>query len=572
MYKIKSVIALVVFLIISLPLNARGRVIDITKPTVVLTVPSNGAVDVAVDQTPIIFFSERIKRSKVNNQVFLLFKEGSLEPIRGRRAYSKKLQRVTFYPKELLEINTQYTFRVNGDGTTNPNVKDIHGNKMESNYVWSFRTGPNLGSSTLSAQVSSTNPVNGAANVEINSKIIAIFTDTSGPINSNTAVFTLKQGTTPVAGTVSYLDKTATFTPTNDLTANAIYTATITTQVTDQNGNSFANDYVWSFTAGSSSDSISPTVQVVSPVDGSTNVATDISLGINFNEALDPSTVSTTTLILKQGATLIPATVTYYGTTATIDPSSNLATNTTYNVTITTQVTDLAGNPLANNFTWTFTTAASVVVDDNEQETVALGSTSPFVVLAGSTVTSTGPTLLDGDLGLSPGTPVTGFPPGTVSGTQHLNDPTAAQAKLDLTTAYNNAAARTQAPITVSGNLGGQTLTPGLYKSTSTLAISSGDLTLDAGNDPNAVFIFQIASAFTVTSGRQVILSGGAKASNIFWQVGSSASFGTSSVFKGNILADQSISFATGASLEGRALTRIGAVTLDSTTITRPAL
>jgi hypothetical protein len=125
--------------------------------------------------------------------------------------------------------------------------------------------------------------------------------------------------------------------------------------------------------------------------------------------------------------------------------------------------------------------------------------------------------------------------------------------------------------VTVAGNLGGQTLTPGLYKSTSSLEISSGDLTLDAQGDANAVFIFQIASTLTTTSGRQVILSGGAKAANIFWQVGSSATLGTTSVFKGTIMADQAITLTTGARLDGRALARIAAVTLDANIMTMPA-
>src|SRR6185436_5546435 len=141
------------------------------------------------------------------------------------------------------------------------------------------------------------------------------------------------------------------------------------------------------------------------------------------------------------------------------------------------------------------------------------------------------------------------------------------QAQLDLTTAFYDAVGRTTAPVTVSGNLGGQTLPPGLYTSTSSLEISSGDLTLDAQGDANAVFIFQIASTLPTTSGRQVILSGGAKAANIYWQVGSSATLGTTSVFKGNILAMASITVTTGATVEGRLLARTAAVTLDSNTI-----
>ena len=124
---------------------------------------------------------------------------------------------------------------------------------------------------------------------------------------------------------------------------------------------------------------------------------------------------------------------------------------------------------------------------------------------------------------------MTGFPPGTLTGTLHAADAAAAQAQADSTVAYNDAAGRTGGTL-LAGNLGGQTLTPGLYTSTSSLEVSSGDLTLDAQGDINAVFLFQMASTFVMTSGRQIILSGGAQAANVYWQVGSSATLGTGSV------------------------------------------
>jgi len=205
------------------------------------------------------------------------------------------------------------------------------------------------------------------------------------------------------------------------------------------------------------------------------------------------------------------------------------------------------------------------------QDRVALGSAAGFAVLAGSTVTNTGATTVNGDLGVSPGTAIIGFPPGTVVGTIHPTDSAAAAAMADLTIAYNDAAGRTLCPVSVAGNLGGQTLAPGLYKSTSGLEISSGDLTLDAQGNGNAVFIFQMVSTLDTAAGLHVILAGGAKASNVFWQVGSSATLGSNSVFIGTIMADQAITLNTGATLDGRALARIAAVNLDSSIVTKPA-
>src|ERR1041384_7632923 len=204
------------------------------------------------------------------------------------------------------------------------------------------------------------------------------------------------------------------------------------------------------------------------------------------------------------------------------------------------------------------------------QAPVPLGSAGSFAVLAASTVTSTGGTTVNGDFGLSPGTAVTGFPPGILNGTFHLADPTAAQAQLDLTAAYNDAAGRTPTRVfTAVSDLGGLTLTSGVYNDPTSFAIT-GTLTLDAQGDPNAVWIFQAGSTLVTAAGSQVILINGAQAANVYWQVGSSATLGIGSVFKGNILALASITVTTGAIVEGRLLARTGAVTLDSDNIPLP--
>jgi len=163
---------------------------------------------------------------------------------------------------------------------------------------------------------------------------------------------------------------------------------------------------------------------------------------------------------------------------------------------------------------------------------VGLGTALSYSVLGGQTVTNTGPTTLSGDLGVSPGTAITGFPPGIVAGATHAGDAAAAQAQSDLVIAYDDAAGRAPTA-TISGDLVGQTLVDGVYKSTGPIALS-GTLTLDAQDDPNAVFIFQIASTLITASSSNVALINGAQACNVFWQVGSSATLGTTSTFTGN--------------------------------------
>ena len=201
------------------------------------------------------------------------------------------------------------------------------------------------------------------------------------------------------------------------------------------------------------------------------------------------------------------------------------------------------------------------------QPPVDLGTTSSFAVLAGETITNTGPTTINGDVGLHPGTAFTGQASVTLNGALHLTDAVALQAKNDLVTAYNDAAGRT--PVTqIATELGGTTLTPGVYNSASGTFEITGTLTLDAQGDPDGVFVFQTASTLITASGSNVSLINGARFCRIFWKVGISATLGTNSHFVGHIFALTSITAATGATVQGQLLARNGAVTLDTNTIT----
>ena len=203
------------------------------------------------------------------------------------------------------------------------------------------------------------------------------------------------------------------------------------------------------------------------------------------------------------------------------------------------------------------------------QAPVGLRTADSFAILGGSTITNTGPSVINGDLGLHPGTAVTGFPPGTVNGETHIADAVAQQAKTDLTTAYNDAAGRPRTA-TLAPDTGGRTLTAGVYRTGSVPSLGlTGNLTLDGQGNQSAVFIFQIESTLITASASSVTLINGAQACNVFWQVGSSATLGATTAFKGNILALTSISVNNGGDVQGRLLARNGAVTLINDTVTR---
>jgi hypothetical protein len=314
-----------------------------------------------------------------------------------------------------------------------------------------------------------------------------------------------------------------------------------------------------------------PAVFSVVPVGAANGVCQGAVITATFSKAMNPSTINTGTFTLAAGTTAVAGTVSLDSTdlVATFTPSSPLGVGTQYTATITTGAKDQFGNGLVADFTWSFTTAAAPC-----QGPVPIGTAGcGFGILAGSTVTNTStvpaPTNVSGDVGVSPGSAIVGFPPGLLTGTLHAADATAATAQGQLTTAYNTAAGKpvgTHLP----PDIGGQTLFPGVY---TTFAVPSlgitGDLTLDAQGDSTAVWIFQIASTLTTASG-SVKLQNGAKPENVFWQVGSSATLGTGTTMAGNIMALASISLNTGVTLNGRALARNGAVTLISDTVNVP--
>jgi len=363
---------------------------------------------------------------------------------------------------------------------------------------------------------------------------------------------------------VTYAGSTATFTPPGALALNTIYTATITTGAQDTFGNALASNYGWTFKT-SAAACAPPSVVSVAPPNGAVGICPNTLVVATFSEAMNSSTINTTTFTLTApGPTTVIGTVSYFSSyVATFTPSTPLALDTLYTATITTGAEDLGGDPLASNYVWTFTTSATAC-----QASVPLGTACTYGILGGATVTNLGPSDVTGNIGVWPGTAITGFPPGTLTGTEYAGDAVSLIAQGDLTTAYNYAAAAPGGAV-LPADIGGETLAPGVYKTTSaqpSLGIT-GNLTLDG----DGVYIFQIESTLTTAAtNSQVILSGGATSENVFWQVGSSATLGTSTTFAGTVMAQASVSLDTGATLNGRALARTGAVSLLSNPVNVP--
>ena len=527
----------------------------VTPPTAISVTPLSAA---SACSTTLVTatFSKAMNLATINGTTFTLTGPGAAA-VSGVVTYDAPGDTATFTPTATLALGTAYTATITTGAT------DMYGNTLAGNFVWGFTTGSNP---CVPPTVTSETPASGAIGVCPSTALTAVFSAAMNPATINATTFTFTgPGTAPVVGAVSYAGSTAAFTPSSALALNTIYTATITTGAQDTFGDALASNFVWSFTT--SITACAPaTVVSAGPTNGTSGICPNTLVTATFSEAMQSSTINGATFTLTgPGTTAVAGAVTYDAASdaATFTPTSPLALDTLYTATITTGAQDLSGGSLASNYVWTFTTSPTACL-----ATVPLGTACMFGSLGGSTVTNSGPSNVTGDIGVWAGTSITGFPPGTLTGTEYMDDAVAMTAQGDLTTAYNYAAAAPGGAV-LPADIGGETLVPGVYKTTSaqpSLGIT-GNLTLSG----DGVYIFQIVSTLTTAANNSdVILSGGATSEDVFWQVGSSATLGTTTTFAGTIMAQASVSLDTGAILNGRALARTGGVTMLSNQVNVP--
>lgn len=552
---------------------------DSIAPTVNATNPAKDAAAVAVNSAIAATFSEAMTQSTIGAATLTL-KQGTTA-VSGTVTFTGVT--AVFTPAGNLAAGTEYT------ATITTGARDLAGNAVASDYVWKFTTSSTA--DTAAPVVSGTSNTSGATDVAINSNVGVTFGEGMNPSTITDANFALKNTASgaAVAGAVSYSGVSAVFTPANNLSASTGYTATIkggADGVKDLAGNALAEDFVWSFTTAAVADTTAPAVTATAPGNLATGVALNGTAKSTFSELIDPLTVTTDTFKLAgPGTASVTGAVGYNvpDRIATFTPAAPLAAGTVYTATVTTGVKDLAGNALAANKVWSFTTAAAVALGPAP---VLLGTSGNYVILAQSGVSTVPASVVTGDIGLSPSATsfLTGFSltmVGTTSAisTQvtgnlygaDMSPPTSSNLTTtvsDMGTAYTDAAGRPTPDFLNlgAGEIGGQTLVAGLYNWTSGVTISA-DVTLSGG--PNDVWIFQIPGNLAMSPAKNVFLSGGAQAKNIFWQVAGAVDIGTTAHFEGIILSQTSITLGTGASMNGRALAQT-AVILDASTVTKP--
>jgi hypothetical protein len=589
-------------------------------PTVIATVPLNGAVNVPFNQALTAAFSVAMTPASISATTFTLKATISGTAVTGVVTYVAAGSVATFVPSAPLAATTEYT------ATITTGAMDTLSNHLAQNYNWTFTTAALP--VAIPPTVISTIPLNLATAVPLNQIVSAIFSVPMTPATINSSTFTLTYLVagvpTPVPGLVAYVtaSNSLTFTPTANLPASTLFTATITTAAQSLAGTPMASNYVWTFTTGTTVAAVPPVLVSTVPANVATLVPLNQAVSATFSKAMNPGTFTSATYYLTEGLNSVGAAITLdpSNTIATLTPTALLTASTTYTVTVTDGVTDATGNPLANTGApdpWTFTTGPAAVPPP-----VVLG---PTIVLFGgfggfSGMTNQGTsTVINGNIGSTgASTLMTGFHDislpivgvvwpctytqtplniGQVNGVIDTAAPppnapncplegTAATAAIATTalseaqTAYTtlHGLASTGA---LAAELGGTTITPGVYTNATTVGITSGDLTLDAqGNGSNAYWVFQVGSALTVGEAgfpRNVILINGAESSHVFWAVGSAATINGAGggTFVGTVIAQAGISVSTAgnaaiSTINGRLIALTASTTLVNTVINLP--
>lgn len=537
----------------------------LVSPDVVSTAPADDATGIAVTAAVQFNFLADMNPETLNSTTVVLM-EGT-NKVATTVSYANK--KLTMTPVANLKNSTVYT------ATVKTGAESELGAALENDFTITFTTVAEVDNEV--PVISSTSPLANAVNITKGNSVSIVFNEPMNPATINVTTFTLVKGTTAVAGVVSYADNTATFTATESFESNTAYTARITTGAQDLAGNGLAADTEWSFTT---TDFAAPFINSTAPFSDATGVARNKTVSVVFNEPMNPATISAATFQLKNGTTSVPGVVAYSGTTATFTSTTILEASTVYTAQITTGAQDLSGNGLANNESWSFTTGEVTAT----LAMVNLGGTSNYVILAKTAINNSSTSAITGHLGLSPAATsyitgldlvdATGYATSSqVTGNVYaadMADPTPVNlttAVNDMITAYNDAAGRPTPEFLElgTGNIGGMTLSAGLYRWTSTVTIPA-DVTLTGAADD--VWIFQISGDLTQSSAINMTLNGGAQAKNIFWQVAGEATLGANSHFEGNILSMTGITFLTGASINGRALAQT-AVILDANAVTK---
>jgi len=376
-----------------------GTAADNAAPTVTGTINANGATNVPMNTKVGATFSEGMDPLTITNVNFTVKETVSGAAVAGAVSYSGV--NAVFTPAGNLTGSTNYTVTIKGGAG---GVKDLAGNALAADFVISWTT--SALADTSAPTILGTINANNATNVPVNTKVGATFSEGMDPLTVTNVNFTLKETVSgaAVAGTVSYSGVNAVFTPAGNLTGSMNYTATIkggAGGVKDLAGNALAATYVWSWTTAAAADSTAPTVNSTVPVNLATGVVINSKINATFSEAMDPLTVTTANFTVKEAISgnNVPGTVSYAGTAAAFAPLSNLASGATYTATITTGVTDLAGNAMAAGKVWSFTTGTAPAAGPAP---VLLGTAGNFVILTTTGVTNVPASAITGNIGASP--------------------------------------------------------------------------------------------------------------------------------------------------------------------------